>query len=154
MITKQDFNVIILQEIGLEVDKDGIVSDQDTGTKLEYNKKKLTLSNNKEVKHLNTEFVEFNPIDNPQLMNSLFDYYLNKINREDDRYIGMYHSSTNDKTKKGHIELKEGDSSIKSGDFYNDSLKYGDLILKLNESPVNIDLEALDKEPIKKKLAK
>lgn len=144
MNSKEGFNTLMLQEMGLEIDKRGNVVDQDTGTNLQFKGKAIKIGCTEKNE------VEYNPIDNPNLMNALFNYYVDKVNREEDRYISVYYPSSKDKTEKGSIELRVGNETIKSDNFYNDSIKYGDLVLKLNGSAIKSDFTELDQEPIVK----
>ena len=135
-----DLTVKLMQEIGLDIDNNKHIVDQDTGSLLQFNGKNLKFVENEE------EFIPrgdaaFDPIGNPKLMNHLFSYYTSKIHDEDGRYVNIYYPVQDSKdVKKGAIELKEEKENIKlrSENYYNDSLKYMDLILQLNGEDGNL----------------
>ena len=139
--TKEDFNTRILQEVGLEVDKHGHVIDQDTGIQLQFKGK------NMKVGQCNRDEIQFDPLGNANVMASLFGYYISNRMAEDGRYVSTYYSTTKEKNERGSIEVKEGDDVVSSDKFYNDSLKYGDLIFKLNGNGGE-DLSSLDIPPM------
>lgn len=139
MKTKEDFNIRMLQEIGLEIDKTGHVVDQDTGTKLQFKGKHL------KVGPCNREEIPFDPFTNSNIMSSLFGYFVSNKMEEEGRYVSTYYSTTKERNERGTIELKEGEEVVASAKYYSDSLKYGDLILKLNGNGGE-DLSALDEE--------
>jgi hypothetical protein len=143
MVNKRDFNIKVMHEIGLEVDKNNNIVDQDTGNTLTFKDKTIKYEN----ANTRRDEVQFDPLSNPPMMNSLFDYYLNKIEGEG-KYVKEYHKSNNEKGEKGYIELKENKQNIRSGSYYNDSVKYADLILKINESKDDINLPAFDTPPV------
>jgi hypothetical protein len=141
MTNKKDFNIGLMQEMGLEV-KDNNIIDQDNGTQLKFKDRPIKFENARR------DEVQFDPLTNPPMMNALFNYYLDKLDGEG-RYVSTYHKSVEDRGEKGYVELKENKEeetrTIRSGNYHSDSVKYADLILKLNESKDDLNLETYDK---------
>lgn len=139
----------LMQEIGLEIDSNHCIVDQDNGSRLQFNGKNLKYI--EDGIRTGRNDLEFNPVENSKLMNHLFSYYTNKIHQEDGRYINIYYP-VECAENKGFIELKDGDNNImRSGEYYNDSLKYADLIFQLNGEE-DVDLSEYDSKrpPIEK----
>lgn len=130
----------IMQEIGLDIDDNNHIIDQDTGVALQFKGKQLKYINNKKCR-LERNEIPFDPVCDAKLMNNLFAYYINKINAEDGRYVNIYYSVQDKNSKKGSIILKEERDNItmQSNSYYNDSLKYMDLILQLNGNDNNLN---------------
>ena len=132
---------IVMHEIGLDVDKYNNIVDQDNGQPLHFNGKvlKYNLSNRKI--HMGRNDIEFDPIDNTKIMSHLFSYYLDKKNEEDGTYFPVYFP-VNKADGKSALEVR-GNSTFKSKSYKNDSLKYVDLILRINGN-TDIDLNDVD----------
>lgn len=133
----------LMSEIGLDVDDNNHIVDQDTGMNLQFNGKNLLCDDPTKRIFKKRDEITFNPIESPKLMNSLFSYYINKIHEEDGRYINIYYPVQDG--DKGYMELKEEttNTTMKSNSYKNDCLKYADLILQLNGNDDN-DLRKFD----------
>ena len=131
----------LMQEIGLDVNDNNCIIDQDNGNLLQFNGKNLKYNTDRFSK----ADVPFDPIQNVKLMSHLFSYFTGKLNDEDGRYINIYYPVDIPNSKKGVIELKENNNTIRSNPYYNDSLKYADLIFKLSGEE-NVDLNEYDSE--------
>lgn len=132
----------IMQEIGLEADQDNCIVDQDTGIQLQFNGKKIKYDKNI---HMGKEIC-FDPVENTKLMHHLFSYYVDKVHNEGGRYINIYYPVEGQTPNKGSIELKDDQNNkMRSAEYYNDSLKYADLIFQLN-GETDVNLSEYDKE--------
>lgn len=140
-MNKEDFNNKVMQEIGLEVDSNGNVIDQDSRNLIQFKSKNIKCTN------IGRDDIPFNPLENASLMSKLFSYYVDKLDKEDGRYVSVYYPNARDKGEKGYIELKEGTNVIKSGTYYNDSIKYAELMITLNGN-TKVDFSELDSENI------
>ena len=74
-------NMVILREMGLDVDSTGTVYDQDTGHVLNVNGMRIVAPGLEGIKG---ESVEFDPYNNRKLMDLLFGYFINKYSKETD----------------------------------------------------------------------
>lgn len=140
-MNKEDFNNKVMQEIGLEVDSNGNVIDQDSRNLIQFKSKNIKCTN------IGRDDIPFNPLENASLMSKLFSYYVDKLDKEDGRYVSVYYPNARDKGEKGYIELKEGNNVIKSGTYYNDSIKYAELMMTLNGN-TKVDFSELDSENV------
>lgn len=122
-------NDIIMQEIGLEVGQASKIYDQDTGIALKINGADVVAQGNSRGR----QTVEFDPFNNRKMMNALFGYFLNKHSEETDEDIVSFYDVPSDDSSKGSVECVLRDSStIQSGNYMRDSLKYADIIIQLN----------------------
>lgn len=141
VMTKDDFNNKILQNIGLEIDEDNCIIDEETGDRLQIRGKYIKT----EVGEQDYNCIEYNPLENPTMMNKLFGYFLDKNEKETGVGTRVYSHSTTNKKEKGHVILiQEDETTITSGNYYNDSLKYADIIFKMNSAIKLEDLRPLD----------
>ena len=123
-------NSIIMNELGFEPTENGFIRDQDTGNDIKINGVTLVapgLGANRKNKEM-----EFDPYNNKKMMGQLFGYFLDKVSDEsDEEIVSFYDINTN--TDKSKIECKKSDNStITSGEYKKDSLKYVDIIMRLN----------------------
>lgn len=141
----KELSDILMREIGLDIDSNQCIIDQDTGIPLEYNGKKIVYEGNR-----SKTSVPFDPLNNTKMMSHLFSYYTEKVAEEDGRYFSAFYQ-VNDSATKNHLEAKDESSGlvIKSEPYVNDTLKYADLILKING--VEMDLSKKDKKMLKEK---
>lgn len=137
----------LMQEIGLDIDNNNYIIDQDNGNQIKFNGKNLKYNSDQNNNRRNSNEILFNPIENPKLMNNLFSYYTDKINQEDGRYVNIYYPlDSGDNSGKGKIELKEDtNDTLQSNNYYNDCLKYADLIFQLG-GDTNVDLTEYDSD--------
>lgn len=153
-------NNILIQKIGLELDENSHLVDQDTGQPLHFNGKAIKY-NYTNINRLAKNEVEFDPLNNTSMANYLCGYYIEKMNNEGETDISIYSQSNKDRDTLGNVEARQGDTVIKSDSFVKDSLKFIDLIDKVDSSsqdlPLmgvqinNVDLHKLD---IKEKRSK
>ena len=141
----KELSDILMREIGLDVDSNQCIIDQDTGMPLEYNGKKIVYEGNR-----SKTSIPFDPLNNTKMMSHLFSYYTEKVAEEDGRYFNMYYQ-VKDSDTKSHLEALDASSGtvLKSEPYTNDTLKYADLIFKING--VEMDLTKKDKKMLKEK---
>ena len=140
-----EFAVKIMQEVGLEINSDNYVIDQDTGDKLNFKGRNVKFNANGNVP-LSREDILFDPLDNQTMMSQIFSYFTNKLDEQDGRYINVIYSTQPDRYSKGTVSCKENGRIIQSNEYYKDSLKYANLITKLNGAEE--DFSDLDAAPV------
>lgn len=148
---RDPLNRIIMEDIGLTVNDNNKIMDQDTREELSYKGKSMRYSSQNSVVLTNQDMV-FDPASNKALMGKLFDHYLNKIESEDGTYVGIYYEEIDPETQQSSLVAKvqfegESETQIRTNSYNNDSLKYAEMIKKLNRSD-DTDLSEYDKEPI------
>lgn len=148
-MTKEELTVKIMQDIGLEIDRNNNVIDQDTGVQLQFKGKNVKFNACSPVS-ISKGDVLLDPVENPTMMSQLFSHFTNKLDDEDGRYISIVYSSNTDKNGKGYVECKEGSNTLRSDEYYRDSLKYASLIMKLNGDEA-VPLNELDSKPEQKR---
>ena len=140
----KEINIKIMNEIGLDAEPNGQIIDLDTGDCISINGMKLVAPGY--VPNGREKTIEFDPHNNRKLMNNLFGYFLNKIADEDDINVLAFYAKNN---KNGDcIECKMSDNtSITSGYYKRDSLKYTDVIIQLNGGNCGDELKKYDIPP-------
>lgn len=139
MISKEEFNERVLQDIGLEVEDDGTIVDDETGDTIQFKGKTIKVNN------IGQNDIEFDPIENPSMMSKLFTYFLAKNEKETGVGTRTFAYSNSNKKDKSYIELKKEDNTVvRSNSYFNDSLKYADIIFKMNSNVYDEDLSPLD----------
>lgn len=146
----KDVNKIIMDEIGLEVTRHGLIRDQDTGSNISINSHPLVAPNMGGRGKL-----EFDPYNDRKMMVALFNHFLTKVEEDEDKSVVVYYDVNSEKENKGRVECKMSDNTIiASKDYQRDSLKYLDIIMQMNgeKSP---DLREFDvpqqKEAVKRR---
>ena len=71
----------LLMEIGLDIDTEHRLVDQDFGTFVFFNGKHIKAKRNGIEPFINKHTVYFDPVGNVKFMRQLFQYYINKINQ-------------------------------------------------------------------------
>lgn len=151
MITNKQkkLNDFIIKEAGLELDNNNHVIDQDTGMPIII-KNKYVKYNNGPVSRLYPNEIEFDPLNNSYLANEICSNYINKLYEEGELNSIAYGISNKERNTEG-VATCIADTNIVS-DIYNlDSLKYIDLIAKINKTDTNskntINLKSYDQKP-------
>jgi hypothetical protein len=145
-----DLNRKILQEIGLDINDQQHVVDQDTFNLIQFNGKNIKYSINNPTVLIGKDDIKFDPINNVKLMSHLFTYHIDKIHEIDGIYYPVFYPIEGENGK-GAIEAKSDNGTVVRSNFYNnDSLKYADLIMRINGEK-DIDLSELDHESKSKK---
>lgn len=150
---QKKLNNFILKEAGLELDSNNHVVDQDTGKKIIV-KGKSVKYNNGPIVRLSPGEIEFDPLNNPLLAHIVCTNYIDKLQYEGELEtltFGITNSERNTEGRAVHI----GHGTKTASDTYNlDSLKYIDLIAKLNNTSTNskdtIKLKSYDQKKVKR----
>lgn len=133
-----EINTIIMQELGLEVGIGNRIVDQDTGGTIRFRGKDVMAPG-----FYNGRSVEFDPINNGKMMNSLFDRFLETHSEQSDVYVSTFYSIDDSNC----IECRMSDqTSIRSGSYDREGLKYADIIIQLNGGRSS-DLSKYDEVP-------
>ena len=124
----KDVNKIIMDEIGLEVTRHGMIRDQDTGSNISINGHPLVAQN------LGGKGkAEFDPYNDRKMMVALFNHFLTKVEEDEDKSVVVYYDVNSEQANKGRVECKMSDNTvISSGEYQRDSLKYLDIIMQMN----------------------
>lgn len=140
------FGELVMDEIGLYVDPYGNVLDQQTDTALQIKGKNLKFVTDNAVSVAKDEIV-FDPLNNQTLANNLFGYYINnRYNENGNKYVSNY-STVPAGDGKGTVEVKVDGSTLASGKYYADSVKYADMMMRMNGAET-VDLSDYDKKPV------
>lgn len=141
MITpkQKKLNDFIMKETGLELDQNNRVVDQDTGMYLVINNKYVKY-NNTAIYRLNSDEIEFDPLNNTLLAHNICVNYLIKLNNEGVLNVTTFGISNKTRDTLGVALCISGSNRISSDQYNLDSLKYIDLIGKIN----NIDTNSKD----------
>ena len=136
------FGELMMDELGLYADPSGLVCDQETDAPVSINGKQLVYPANPEVTINKRSDMLFDPLSNPSLSKHLFGFYAEHRSDEDiESFYGMPGVDIKDK---GIIRVQSNDKVIaESGNYYNDSVRYCDLIMRMNGDD-NPDLEIFD----------
>lgn len=121
----------LLLAIGLSVDVNHNLIDQDYGTIVYLNGKNIKAKRGSIEPFIRKTDVYFDPINNVKLMRTLFQYFINKINNLDNRYFSVFFPVSKENGLIS-IEIKSELECFKSDYFYNESLRYIDLIFKIS----------------------
>lgn len=143
-----NINNLIMREIGLEVGTGHRIIDQDTGVAMTFGGRELVAPG----VYGGRNAIEFDPYNNKRMMNKLFGYFLEKHAEESDVEVMTYYNV--DKGDAGAVECKMTDNTtITSGAYVRDSLKYADIIIQLNgdPSPNLAEYDTAKEEPVKKR---
>lgn len=145
------FGELFMEEMGLYIDPYGRVVDQQTDSLLQVKGKSLRFPLDGSVR-LSKGEMEFDPLNNQTLANNLFGFYIqNRLSDNGNVYVSNYCTvASPDDKDKGILEVKTETGTIKSGEYYRDSLKYADMMMRMNGTP-NVDLSEFDQKPQPKK---
>lgn len=127
-----EFGDLTLREIGLDVNEDNHIVDEETGMPI-LMKGKFLKYNHGPAKRVTRDEINYDPLNNSKLMNMLFGYYSDKLESEGSRGIDMCASAITPNGKQV-LKVKTGDDSIQSNPYYNESVRLMDVICKLNDS--------------------
>lgn len=150
-ILKGELNSMLLRALGYEVDYNGTVRDQDTGTRISFRNKILKCSTDGSYIPLHSRDMLFDPIVNRGLCEQLFITFMHKEETDNGIYMHMYYTSPHPKnTSIMRVEvLLESDSGqkkwIQRSAYYTlPSYCYLDLVLNMyNNNKSNVEIEAL-----------
>lgn len=139
-----EFGDLTLKEIGLDVDEDNHIVDEESGMPI-LMKGKFLKYNYGPVKRTTKEEINYDPLANPKLMNLLLGYYSSKLESEGSRGVDIC-SSTIGPEDKQILKIKTGNDTIESAAYYNESVRIMDVICQINES--GEDVSKYDSKPV------
>lgn len=148
---RDPINRIIMEDVGLTVDKNNRIFDQDTRGYLRYNDKDMRYSSQNSVTLTNNDII-FDPGSNKMLMGHVFNYYLGKVQEEDGTYVSMHYEKTKEDGSSA-LTAKIDGKEYTTNYYNNESLKYAEMIKIINQS-ADTDLSQYDSETVKRDLEK
>ena len=143
-------NMQLMREMGLEEGERRRVVDQDDGEVCALGTKELVTPGSQSGKNA----IEFDPVNNPRMMNKLFAEFVDKLYEEESIdsscvSFGTYQDKT---TRKNTARaMFEDGSYIESKPYSNESLCLADLVFKLNgESDIDLSEYDIDRRELAK----
>lgn len=133
---KESLVFSVMKEIGLDVLENNVLCDQDLVV-YTLKDRRSNIQN-----HINT--YGFNLLEDCKLMELLFQYFLEKIYILENEYYPIYYIVDGDIANKKALEIKNNYKTLRSGFYGKDSLRFMDLIFKLNGN-MYVDLSHFDK---------
>jgi len=124
---------MVMSNIGLDVDSQFRVIDQDYGNIMIYEGKYLKCSYNNEEPMITNNDIHFELTKNIKLMEFIFSYFLYKLELTRQLYFSTYSILQNEKNETS-LDLK-GYIDIRSDYYKSHTLKYMDIIFKLSGYP-------------------
>ena len=143
------FGDLTLREIGLDIDQDNHIIDEESGMPIMM-KGKFLKYNYGPVKRTTREEINYDPLNNPKLMNLLFGYYSSKLEAEGNSGIDIYASSIASEDKQV-LKVKTGGDTLGSAPYHSESVRIMDIICQINESGEDVSEFDFKAEPINKK---
>ena len=142
--TKEDMIFALINEIGLSINNNGSLFDQDTGQIIYFGGKEIKCSIDPTIPVYKSDMsVIFDPLNDMKLMTTILGYYLEKERSMGDYYPITY--SFNDRDKRGpsnmSVQIQTPDRGIVevvSGFYYNRCLKISDIILRMGGQESNL----------------
>ena len=131
-----DMHYDLFSEIGLGINSQQYLYDQDTQTTLTFKDKYIKASINGAPVYAGHNDIVFEPAKNYTLMTRLFEYYLDKCQNSDDGdmlqgYIAHYIDDDETKEKQRVVVKTVGRGEIASNYYYNIYLAYIDCIFRI-----------------------
>lgn len=143
VLDKESLNNLILENVGLYVDDDGYIYDNDLMHKVLVRGKVLVDKPDDEINYRYE--MKFDPVGNPSLMDKLFKYYLNKDSNDTGVDVKMISYGPTKRGARSYLEVvKEDNTKYNSGYYYNDCIKFASIILKMNNDFIEYNLKPLD----------
>ena len=143
MAMHDPINKMVMEEIGLTIDNNKVVIDQDTRQPIMI-KEKLMKYSSKVAVPVRKEEQIFDPASNKGQMAMLFDYFINKLEAEGestDMYYDIHNGSA--------MEVRKDGGVLQTEDYNNEQLRYIDMMRQLNGSSPE-DLKGIDDKTKKK----
>ncbi|MGL5751123.1 MAG: hypothetical protein ACRCXT_11385 [Paraclostridium sp.] len=138
-----DIQSALLKEIGLAVDADHNIIDLDYGNQLFMHGKNIKVIVNGVIPVITQHDILFDPINNPKLMNLIFNYHIQKLQSMEGMYFSVFYPVYDE--MKARLEIKGDEYTYSSKYYYNECLRYIDLIFQIRGD--DIDLSVID-QPI------
>ena len=148
MAMHDPLNKMVMEEIGLTINRDKVVIDQDTRQPLIIKDKMMKYSSKNIVPVRKDEQV-FDPATNKGQMAFAFDYFMNKLELEGEP-IDMYYDIHDGSA----MEVKKDGRVLQTNDYNKEQLRYIDMMRQLNGSSAD-DIKSMDdktkKNPTRRK---
>lgn len=130
----------LMTEIGLEIDSDFRVVDQDDGNVITFKGKclKVSLDRYREP-FIGRNDILFDPITNSKIMSHLFSYFIHKTSVTEGRYFSIFYP-VNLPNGATYIEIKEGENTLRSNPYMNPCIAYIDLVFRINGEPYDLSM--------------
>lgn len=145
-VIREEFNDIILEQIGLVENEEGILVDEDQDFMILIRGKMLVLNPNHPAIQQHTAIL-YDPAGNPSIMDRLFKYYIEKLDTLSGVETRTIAYSNSAKNERSCVEVVKADGKTYRSDmFFNDNIKCGDLVIKLNSAINPYDFSKLDRE--------
>lgn len=140
----------LFSEIGLGINAQQYLYDQDTQVTITFKEKYIKASINGQPIYAGRNDIVFEPAKNYTLMARLFEYYLDKCQQSDDGdllegYIAHYIDDDETKEKQRVVVKTVGRGEISSNYYFNIYLAYIDCLFKIagyNANLTNFDIKA------------
>lgn len=130
----------LMTEIGLEIDSEMRVVDQDDGNVIMFKGKSLKVSLNEyKQPFIGRNDILFDPITNFKVMSNLFSYFIHKTSITEGRYFNIFYP-VNLADGRTYIEIKEDNQVIRSGSYNNPCIAYIDLVFRINGEAYDLSM--------------
>jgi len=142
VMTEMDLklNIRLMEEMGYEEGDRKRIYDQDSGCMCAFKGKDIVSPGTAPGK----QTVEFDPVNNPRMMNLLFGGFINKLQEEESiPPVSSYFMKQDANGKNIATVVMEDSSQITSAPYLNETLAYTDLVLRLNGEE-EVDLQEYD----------
>ncbi len=136
----------IMEETGLEENSSNFIVDQDTGVQYQMRGKNIISPGNRR-NFSDKRSIEFDPINNPRMMNYIFSEFIDKLQTED-AIPPVSNFCTITAGTDLHVAkiLLEDGSVIQSSPYKNETTCYADLVFRLNgEEDINLSDYDIDR---------
>lgn len=135
-----NLNYQLMCEIGLEVDQEMRVVDQDLGNVIMFKGKTLKAN----IGGLRQPFIGrndilFDPVNNYKIMTTIFAYYVQKLTNMEGRYFNIFYP-VQLQSGKTYAEIKEDMKVIRSGAYFNPCIAFIDLVFRLNNEEYDLSM--------------
>lgn len=141
-----DLKIAVIQELGLNVDSSGNLIDQDTHNLIQFGSKTIKFCLSSQNILIGSMDIPFNILENTQLAEMLFGYYLTKEESNGLNVITYYteyeqpiNGEKGAYRSRVTVKLLDG-SELHSDYFYPNNFKYIDFIIKRSGRPINLHI--------------
>lgn len=137
-VDKNELVKMIINELGVEVNNDNIVIDQDSQNILAFNGKKLKMTN--DPSNIGKGETLFDPLSNRKLMSNLLAFGNEKMVEDDVcEPISIMYCLDPNADGKSAMEIRDSlNNTFTSKEYYNDSLKMADLLFQMAGNKVDL----------------
>ena len=149
---EKELNQDILRVSGLVIDPSCNVIDEETFETVVLNGKRMRYSPDGRSHALYRTDAIFNPIENRKQANDLFKLFLTKEEEDNGFYCKSYYDKRDETDEqKSAVEMRTDDGVLRSDTYYNECLRYIDLMMQISNYESKVDLHKMDFKPTKKR---